>query len=792
MKIFFGAWLAGTFALASGCVDQGASDQTDAGRGGGTPGGGGATAGGGVGGGGAGTSTGIDGAAGTCWMGTGASSDVSIDDAPGVTGPYAWKNVKISGGGFVSGIVFSLAQPDLVFARTDVGGAYRLHGPSRRWIPLTDWIGRDDANLMGIESIAADPSDARRVYLAAGTYVTAGNGVILRSSDGGNRWERHPIAVPMGGNANGRSMGERLAIDPNLTSTLYFASRSGLWKSSDEARTWGPVAGFPGVGDTNLGLSFVSFDRSSGRPGQPTPTFYVGVATTTGTALYRTTDAGSSWHAVPGQPPPGLMPHHAVWDGCGVLYLAYNNGPGPNAITGGAIWKYDTVPGTWLDISPRPNCNCGYGGISVDAARPTTLLVSTIDWWAPDEIYRSTNGGASWNAIGAQAVRDVAGAQWLYWHGRTPSATGWMGDMEIDPFHPNRALYVTGQGIWWSDDVHAADSDAATHWVFSNEGLEQTVALDLVSPPEGAHLISAVGDLGGFRHDDFDSSPPAGMFSQPIFGNTTALDFAEGSPSLVIRVGTSSASTTRRGAISIDGGTTWTPFATEPAASTGAGSIAISADGSTIVWSPAAGTVSYSRNRGGTWTAAAGLPTNAANSKVAADRVNANQFYLSRSNLTELYVSTDGGATFAAGATLPRGAGRPRPVFGREGDVWITTGTGLHHSIDAGKTFTTVGALQAASAVGFGHAAPGQTYPALYVAGTTQMGTGVYRSDDSGVTFQRIDDAEHRFGSIGFITGDPRLYGRVYLGSGGRGILSGDPVPALGRAAHHASSPLAQ
>jgi len=709
-------------------------------------------------------------------MGTGAG-EVSIGDAPDVTGPYAWKNVKISGGGFVSGIVFSTAQPDLVFARTDVGGAYRFHAESRRWIPLTDWIGRNEPNLMGIESVAADPSDARRVYLAAGTYVTSGNGVILRSNDAGNTWERNPIAVPMGGNADGRSMGERLAIDPNLTSTLYFASRSGLWKSSDEARNWATVPGFPGVGDTNLGLSFVSFDRSSGRPGQPTRTFYVGVATTTGTALYRTTDAGSSWEAVPGQPPPGLMPHHAAWEGCGVLYLAYNNGPGPNAITRGAIWKFDTASATWLDVSPRPNCNCGYGGLTVDAAHPTTLLVSTIDWWAPDEIYRSTNGGASWKAIGTEAVRDVAGAQWLYWHGRTPSATGWMGDIEIDPFHPNRALYITGQGIWSSDDVDSADSDAATHWSFSNEGLEQTVALDLVSPPEGAHLISGLGDLGGFRHDDFDSSPPAGMFSQPIFGNTTALDFAEGNPSLVVRVGTISGSTTaRRGAISNDGGSTWTPFATEPAGSTGAGSIALSADGNTIVWSPAAGAVSYSRNRGGTWTAAAGLPANTANGKLAADRVNANTFYLSRANLTQLYVSTDGGATFAAGAALPRGASRPRPVFGREGDVWITTSVGLHHSIDSGVTFTNAGALQAASAVGFGQAAPGQTYPAVYAAGTTQIGAGIHRSDDGGVTFERIDDAEHQFGWIGLISCDPRMYGRVYLGSGGRGILYGDPA----------------
>lgn len=38
---------------------------------------------------------------------------------------YAWDNVSIGGSGFVSGLITSKTEPGLIYARTDVGGAYR-------------------------------------------------------------------------------------------------------------------------------------------------------------------------------------------------------------------------------------------------------------------------------------------------------------------------------------------------------------------------------------------------------------------------------------------------------------------------------------------------------------------------------------------------------------------------------------------------------------------------------------------------------------------------------------------
>ena len=704
-------------------------------------------------------------------------------------GPYAWKNVVIKGGGFVSGIIMSPVLPGLAFARTDVGGAYRYDPAGKRWMPITDWVGHNDSNLLGIESIAPDPVDPNRVYMAAGMYLTAGNGSILSSTDMGQTWVRNSISAPMGGNADGRSMGERLAIDPNLTSTLYFGSRNtGLWKSTDFAHTWAQVKNFPTTGVANndagapqgYGLTFVLFDPRSGSSAvpsadggssdSPTPVLYVGVGVTAGTALYRSTDAGATWEAVAGQPT-GMMPHHAVRDGCGNMYLAYNNGPGPNNITSGKVWRYSMDSGEWTDVSP-PQLGGGFGGISADAAHPGTLIVTTIDRWSRDEIYRTTNAGdktVNWAALETTAQADVTGAPWVLWHKASVGTPGWMGDVEIDPFNPARALYITGGGIWSSDDVTAADKKAPTHWTFEDDGLEETVVQDLISPPTGASLLSAVGDIGGFRHDDLDVSPPGGFFANPVFTTTSSLDFAQGAPNTVVRAGSGG----QAGAYSTDGGTTWIPFAKAPAVPAGAtfrgsGSIAVSADGKTFLWAAQGATPSYSQDNGTTWTACVGL---AAGPQVAADRVNASKFYASDRN--GMYVSTDGGANFAHSAASA--SGRPRPVFGIEGDVWVAAGSGLFHSQDSAATFTQVAQVNTAGAVGFGMAAPGQSYPAVYLAGSVAGVWGTYRSNDAGVTWQRIDDPQHQFGWLHCLTGDPRLYGRVYLGTGGRGILYGDP-----------------
>jgi hypothetical protein len=283
---------------------------------------------------------------------------------------YTWKNAEIVGGGFVPGIIFSPAQKDLIYARTDIGGLYRWNAATSRWIPLLDWVGQKNWGYNGVVSVAPDPTDANKVYAAVGMYTNdwdPNNGAIIRSGDKGNTWQVTPLPFKLGGNMPGRGMGERLAVDPNKPSILYFGAPSGkgLWKSTDSGATWAQVANFPNVGNyvqdpsnaytaDNQGVVWVTFDPSSGSAGSATPAIYVGVADKANT-VYRSTNGGTSWERIAGQPT-GYMAHKGVIDPTNhLLYIATSDTGGPYDGAKGDVWKYNTQTGAWTQISPIPS-----------------------------------------------------------------------------------------------------------------------------------------------------------------------------------------------------------------------------------------------------------------------------------------------------------------------------------------------------------------------------------------------------------------------------------------------------
>ncbi|WP_062644037.1 cellulose binding domain-containing protein [Streptomyces maremycinicus] len=722
---------------------------------------------------------------------------------------YTWRNARIDGGGFVPGIVFNRKEKNLAYARTDIGGAYRWQESSKTWTPLLDSVGWDDWGHTGVVSLASDSVDPNRVYAAVGTYTNSwdpGNGAVLRSADRGASWQKTDLPYKLGGNMPGRGMGERLAVDPNRNSVLYLGAPSGkgLWRSTDSGVTWSQVTNFPNVGnyqqdptDTsgyasdNQGIVWVTFDESTGTSGTATKTIYVGVADKDN-AVYRSTDAGATWTRLAGQPT-GYLAHKGVLDTVnGHLFLAYSDKGGPYDGGKGRLWRYATATGTWTDISPVAEADSYYGfsGLTVDRQKPGTVMATAYSsWWPDTQIFRSTDSGGTWTKAwdytsypdrANRYTMDVSSSPWLTW-GANPSPPeqtpklGWMTEaLEIDPFNSSRMMYGTGATIYGTENLADWDSEGRFTIKPMVQGLEETAVLDIASPPSGAPLLSALGDVGGFRHTDL-TKVPSMMFTSPNFTSTTSLDYAETNPNTVVRVGDLDSGP--HVAFSTDNGANW--FAgTDPSGVSGGGTVAAAADGSRFVWSPAGAGVQYTTGFGTSWQASSGIPAGAI---VESDRVDPKTFYGFKSG--KFYVSSDGGATFtgSAAAGLPGGDSvRFKALPGTKGDVWLAGGAsdgayGLWHSTDSGATFTKLSGVEQADTIGFGKAATGASYQTLYTSAKIAGVRGIFRSTDKGATWTRINDDAHQWGwTGGAITGDPRVYGRVYVSTNGRGVVYGD------------------
>ena len=737
------------------------------------------------------------------------------------------------GGGFVPNIIYSPTQRGLVYARTDMGGLYRRDSVSKTWIPLTDWVAPADWNMLGGESFATNPVHPNICYFAAGTYTndwTTMKGRILRSTNYGDSWTISELPFKFGGNMPGRGMGERLNIDPNSDNVLYFGARSGngLWKSTNSGETWSKVASFPVTGDyvenaniaytsDPIGVVWVAFDKTSSAPGTPSTRIFVGAAQKSGPTVFESDDAGATWAAVSGQPLSKaacaadschIMPHHGVIRDS-FLFLPYNNKGGPYDGNYGEIWKYNLSTKVWTDISPHSHEKdeaygsstlqtespyFGYGGFDVDPQNPKVLVAATLNSWWPDAaLFKSEDGGASWTKSFYWTSYPSAKFKytlettfpWLNlgvtspnWPDVVEPKLGWMiSGIAINPFNSDEMMYGTGATIYGTSNfTNWGDSTKPKVAIKSvADGIEECAVLSLVVPAvvsgtgSDVKLVSAVGDIGGFTHTELQT--PTQAFLTPRATTTSSVDYAELAPTTVVRVGTASVDLYEAPVtigLSSDAGKSWNKvYALDDTYKSG--TVAVTAKGSFLLWA-ALGKVPQSGSAYG--LKATNLPVDAV---VASDRVSDSVFYAIKDGV---FYAGSGTAFAASTIKLPAGSFPIKAVAGNPGHVWIPAGTaGLWYTVDGGKTFGKIdtSVVQSVDVVGFGKAAPGKVYPAIYITGKVSGKAGVFQSVDQGASWVRINDDAHQYGQINSaITGDMRQYGIVFVGTNGRGVVYGD------------------
>jgi hypothetical protein len=531
-----------------------------------------------------------------------------------------------------------------------------------------------------------------------------------------------------------------------------------------------------------------------------TPLIFAGVAEATSggslNTLYVSTDAGVSWNPLSGEISGSLLPIRGRLGPNHELYVTYDNFIGPQGITQGMICAYSYTDagaiGAPRNITPTltPGTTAGFVDIEPDPSTPGTLLTATIDGSltiagvTQDYIYRSTDDGNTWIPFSGD-THDITPTPWVQASLRNHDGD-WI-NLAIDPFNPKHVVYGTGEMIFATNDITAAGGAVA--WYEQAVGDEEHNVIALAAPPSGSVLLySGLHDHNGMGHTNLTVAPQ--RYPNANTNMTSSVAYAENNPAIVARVGGNKTFTPTMGpygAYSSNGGSTWTTFANTPLPNTadGDGAIAISADGTTLVWAPYDVAPVYSTNGGQTWTLSVGAP--APSKKVVADHFNTNVFYMSsmtyESNPTSttggpLYISTDEGRTFSpVSGTSMLPAGDVYANFALTGDIWLASPYGglyRNTGTPSAIVMTKLPVFNNAYHMAFGASKAGSAYAyTVYVDGNIGGVDGIYRSTDGGSTWQLITDQQHQYGYLNVMEADRRTFGTVYLGPIGRGIIWG-------------------
>ena len=763
---------------------------------------------------------------------------------------YEYKNAPIPGGGYVTGLLYHPRQPGILYARTDIGGVYRYDYEKKHWKSLIDGVSMEDISETFPIACALVENHPEYLYIMSGINGQ-GYGKFSISEDYGETFIHKKIPVTVHGNLCGRGTGYRLAADKKDENILYFASQlDGLWKTTDRGDTWKRLT----LEENYMTCVWVSDDAK---------TIVAGTAGYTtrendklrGHSLYVSYDAGQSFERlmqpenvlVSDSKMNGLVASRYDYDGT-YLYVTMNVTGRWNYVVdlgyscdsgdviGGKVLRYYFSEGKiagYDDITPDADgvltkkfLNYGFGGISSCKAMPGLLVCSTLcrEKEGDEIVYLSKDYGNSWSVSLCGLEKGDLYFNTSY---MKPEYNGnhcllhWMSDIKINPFDPNEVWFNSGTGVFMTDALlgeHPRYHDACA-------GIEETVHLNVYAPVAGeAELIDIVGDLGGFAFRNLDEPCKNSFDDREGNRYITCInaDISDADSSLGIVTARGNWKGKTKGGLvrTRDNFKTFErismPFGINAEIdrklheienpNVNAGWVAMSPDGTNIVWSVADGIrlpvelVIISNDGGKNFQKAGvfdlkGNPVKKGYLKVFSDRTGNDLFY-GFGGASEIYVSRDGGKNFyqkqpeetfpicdfgyidTANKTEVRGEGGKSGVFYMAlGDAGLykfcyDTGTDEIHV----KRLTD--AKDACYRMGLGVIGEGREYlteeKAIYFCGRLDGEYGFYRTLDEGKSYERLNRENQMYGEINSIDGDKRKFGRFFLATGSRGVLYGE------------------
>ena len=691
---------------------------------------------------------------------------------------YEWGFMTMGPLGFVTGVYVHPNDPELMYARTDVGGLYKWSKLTKRWIQLGAMFGIADntQSFSGVMSIGLDPFDFDTIYAAVGVsskrYTDPTLHDVLKSTDGGRTWKKTNLNKFIYSNGAARLWGESLMVDPKNSNIVYCGTRSsGLWVSMDGCESWKLVSDIPTgeTDDDSGGICTILFDSSSEIIDGRTSVIYVGVP---GSGVWQSLDGGKSFAPTGGGP---IYPKRLKLDG-GTLYATGGHMISKRAGLTRGFFKYEK--GAWSNLTPSIAENKNFNAFVISPDDPNVIVIFQQPFTTVTKYhYRTRDGGKTWENMGI--IRQIS-------------------DAVINPLNSREIMYGWGFGIQVIGNILAPQFSIRD----MDDGIEELVTNQILSVKNGTKYktIAAVWDM------NFTMMPSMHDRESAIYndaGGTIAVGYdveqCEAEPKFIVRSGTKEGDDGPTSVqFSEDYGVSWKSYSSWNN-SAGANNLAVSAtvqeNGYPIVLASSTNSLARgifrTKDFGETWEKldiTVNFPNYFVNHEgqfLESDKVDGKTFYFMDPG-QNFYRTTDGGDSWNVMSGVAFTNSQNYSIFsmpslhaayGREGFLTISCRNGFYVSEDGGTKFTRNNDFNEVAGSCFGVHKPGSTIPALYVFGDYKGIFGVYRSDDLGKSWVRInDDSNPPPTRIHSMEGDRSVYGRIFIATDGAGAFYGQPI----------------
>jgi photosystem II stability/assembly factor-like uncharacterized protein len=333
-----------------------------------------------------------------------------------------WRDVGPMRGGRTYGVAGHASQPDTFYMGSVGGGVWKTENSGRTWFPISDSTSTGGGIPIGsIGAIAVAPSNANIVYVGTGepdirSQNSYGIGM-FKSTDTGKTWSHIGLN-------NTQHIG-RVAVDPTNPNRVYVAALGqiygpnpdrGLYRTTDGGTTWKKIL-FKNEDPDNVGAIDVAIDPKNPRvvyaalwATRRPPWSVYAPANMPGGGLYKSTDGGDTWKQVTGG-----LPNDQFVGKIGIAISPSN----PNR-----LWAVvDHLGGGFP--APRP-------ARGPDGARPEERAVGK------GGVYMSDDAGASWKLVNSE--NRLWGRGWYF------------SGVAVDPANPDR-VYVINTATYVSTDA---------------------------------------------------------------------------------------------------------------------------------------------------------------------------------------------------------------------------------------------------------------------------------------------------------------------------------------------------